>query len=321
MLKKSFDWVMDNKVLSVIILLFGYMIFFGGGRFPDFDVIPGGGVMREKVGNEFRGEMMDFVESSESSRMAGPEYDGILPVEPSSPRLGVSDRKVIRNANFSLLVRDLELKVEQVESEVIAAGGFLVNKNISDLEGGERAFLEIRVPVDMADNIMNTLRGVAVRVVDEHIFGSDVTDQYYDIDERLRVLNQNKARFEEIMAKAEEVEDILKVQREILETQSQIDSLKGQLQYMEESSKTVLITVNMSTDELDLPYAPETIWRPDAVFKLALHSLIGTFRGAANIVIWLGVYSVVWAPILGGIILFYKKSRKKTEKSSDQTAG
>ena len=144
-------------------------------------------------------------------------------------------------------------------------------------------------------------------MVSENLTGEDVTDQFVDIDARLATLYRTKAKFEEILDKAVKVEDLLNVQRELINLQTQIDSLKGQQLYLEKSAAMAKITIYLSTDELALPYAPSEAWRPTVILKLAVRSLVGNLRNFGSALIWIGVYSVVWVPIL--IVLFIIRKR------------
>jgi len=110
------------------------------------------------------------------------------------------------------------------------------------------------------------------------------------------------------MSKAYSVTDLMTVQRELINLQSQIDSLKGQQKYLEQSAKLTKITIYLSTDELSLPYAPTNEWRPTVIFKEAVRSLLTFLRGIAGFLIWLVVYSPIIAPVIG-IIWFVRRRR------------
>lgn len=137
-----------------------------------------------------------------------------------------------------------------------------------------------------------------------------MTDQYMDIEARLKTLEKTKTKFEEIMDKATKVPDILQVQREIISLQSQIDSLKGQQEYLKNSAKSAKLTIHLSTDEWSLPYAPEdSSFRPNVIFKQAIRSLVQTIRGLVAKLIWVGVYSIIWVPIVIVIGIIWKKKK------------
>jgi len=100
----------------------------------------------------------------------------------------------------------------------------------------------------------------------------------------------------------------INIQREIINTQSQIDSYKGQQNYLDKSSQMSKITVYLSTDEFSLPYAPSESFRPEVIFKQAVRTLVTLIRKIATLIIWTLVYSVIWVPVL--ILILYLKRKK-----------
>lgn len=216
-------------------------------------------------------------------------------------------RLVIQDTNLSLVVKDVSASIKQIESTASSLGGYLVNSYLSKPEGAASGNIVVRVPEAKRSEALDSFKNLAVKVVSESVSGNDVTDEYVDLDSRLAVLLTTKKKFEEILDKAFTVNDLLNVQRELINLQSQIDSLKGQQKYYEQSAKLNKVTVYLSTDELALPYAPTTEWRPTVVFKTAVRSLLTTVRSLGNLVIWLAVYSVIFIPLL--IIFLFLRRR------------
>jgi hypothetical protein len=112
------------------------------------------------------------------------------------------------------------------------------------------------------------------------------------------------------MAQATRVTDLMDIQMQLTNIEQQIDSYKGRQKYLEQTAKLTLISINLSTDELSLPYAPDKAWRPTVVFKNAVRSMVGTLRELGSLVIWLVVYAPVWGIALG-VIYLYKKIRAR----------
>lgn len=226
-----------------------------------------------------------------------------------APPTESQDRLVIKNTNLSLVVKDVSKTISQIESLAKSFGGFLVDSSLNKPESAANGTITVRVPQDKLSEALNEYKNLAVKVVSESVYGQDVTDEYVDLEARLEVLNKTKTKFEEIMDKAYAVQDLLSVQRELINLQSQIDSIKGQQKYYTQSAKLSKITVYLSTDELALPYAPTNQWRPLVVIKQAVRSLIADFQHLANAIIWLVVYSPIWVPLFL-LFLFFKKRLK-----------
>lgn len=224
-----------------------------------------------------------------------------------APTNEVSDRLVIQDTSLSLVVKSVSKTIADIEAQAKDFGGYLVNSDLYRPEEGGSGTIVIRVPEAKRTEALDSFRGMAVKVVSESIYGNDVTDEYVDLESRLEVLYQTKTKFQEIMAKAYQVNDLLNVQRELINLQSQIDSIKGQQKYYEQSAKLSKITIYLSTDELALPYAPTNAWRPAVIFKTAIRSLVGHIRQVGTAVIWLVVYS----PIILVVVVLYRLVKKK----------
>jgi len=259
---------------------------------------------------------------ADNYRASPPSGIGMVAPELSLPKgteifSDTTDRIITKTSDLSLLVKDVRNTGDQIISYAKSSGGFMVFASYNRPTESPFAAITIRVPTDKLDDALNYIRALSIKVTSENLVGTDVTDEYVDIEASLATLNKTKEKFEEILEKAITVTDILTVQRELISLQQQIDALIGQKKSIENNAKLTKITVYLSTDELALPYAPDKAFRPNVVFKLAVRSLLSTLRSGAEKAIWIGVYSVIWLPILLGFIV-YKKSRGK-QRSSPQS--
>lgn len=237
--------------------------------------------------------------------------------EEAAPTTNVSPRMVVQNSHLSLKVLDVAESTKQINEYVTQKGGYMVNSSVSNPEDNASGNITVRIPQTSLEESLEYFRSLSVKVVSENLSGTDVTDQYQDIEENLAILEQNKARFMEIMDQATEIDDILRIQREIFTLQSQIDSYKGQQQYLEQTAKLSLVTIYLATDELALPYAPEQAWRPQVVFQRAVRSLLTNMQDLGSLIIWLGVYSIVLIPAgIIGYIIYRKVNRTRRSKNS-----
>jgi len=217
-----------------------------------------------------------------------------------------TNRLVIQDTSLSLQVDNVESKIKEIESKTTEMGGFLINSNLSKPNGVGSGTISVRIPEGKRDEAMELFKVMAVKVVSENVSGTDVTDQYTDLQAQLEVLQKTKVKFEEILDKAYTVNDLMNVQQQLISLQQQINSVKGQQKYFEQSAKLSKITIYLSTDDLALPYAPTNEWRPAVVFKEAVRSLINNIRGLGNMLIWVAVFSPLWIPAIF-VIRFAKK--------------
>lgn len=317
MFSKILSWVKTHKLLTFNILVVSFIffgIFFRGVTRQ---------VARIGVSKKYYAED-SFTENYAPSPIAGSAVGRgsslLYPVKESVSQVPQEDRKVIMNSSLSLLVKNVDSAVENIRKKTLETGGFMVNTNVSRDVEDSSAVIEVRVPSAKLVEFSEYLKTLSVKVVYENITGTDITDQYVDYEERLRSLEVTKERFEEIMEEAETVDEIMYVQSRIFEIQSQIESIKGQITYMNRSTVTSKVTITISTDELSLPYAPVKSWRPDVIVKKAVRSLISVFRAVGTVTIWVLVFLplvlfVIAVKIAFKYLLKKRKARKETVKN------
>jgi hypothetical protein len=306
--KKLWNWVKNNK-LSTFLLVILFFVFFGNNfssrslQVPTYGSISG---VSEMSANTFMGADMAMPTSYRKTAT----YD-------AAPNLEVEERMVVTSSRLSLVVKNVKETLESIENRANTLGGYMVTRDFSKPEHTSTGNITIIIPAEDREQMLNDLRNMAVKVVSEKLIGEDITDQYMDAEARLQTHYKTKAIFESMLEKAETVEEIMKVQKQVLSEQQQIDAIKGQLEYMQKTAQTTRITVYVSTHELDLPFTPDEPWSAKNVLKYATRQLIRDARKLAGAGIWLGVYSVLWVPALI-IILVIRKARKNKKQKTDQ---
>ncbi|MFA6602420.1 MAG: DUF4349 domain-containing protein [Candidatus Shapirobacteria bacterium] len=218
-----------------------------------------------------------------------------IPLSPGQSRelapTSDTSRLVIRDTSLSLQVKNVNDVISRIQALAESSGGFLVAYNLSSPESAASGNISVRVPSSLRSQLITQIQALGVKTVSLSVNGQDVTDQFVDNEARLKVLYSTQTKFNQIMDQAVRVADLLEVQRELINLQTQIDSLKGQQQYLEKSAELSLISVYLSTDELSLPYTPTNTWRPMVIFREAVRSFIASTRTIVSALIWLAVYS------------------------------
>ena len=241
--------------------------------------------------------------------VGGGNLNDIMPPSESAPNANIKNRLVITNSYLSLQVSKVAVVQKQVIKKAEELGGYMVNSSIENPSDVASAIVTVRIPSKQLENALQYYRSLSIKVISENLQGDDVTDQYVDFAAQLKTYEKTKTIFEQMLDKATNIQDILEVQREIINVQSSIDSIKGQMDYLKKNAEMAKITLYLSTDELALPYAPTDTWRPSVIFKQAVRSLVGTVRRIGSLAIWIGVYAIIWVPILL-IVLYIRRKRR-----------
>jgi len=290
MIGSIINWVKKNKLTTFLILIILFLIFKNKGLTSFLSTLNKG----------------DYYLKSEKIRIGGAVPESLYSTSPHETQ----NRLIIKESYLSLVVKNVFIVQNKILDITKKLGGFMVQSYFDNPQGIASATITVRVPAKNLNQALNDFKKIAVKVVSENLSGTDITEEYTDIEARLTTLYKTKAKFEEIMEKATKVNEILEVQRELINLQQQIDALVGQKKYLEKSASYAKITVYLSTDELSLPYTPSDNWHPKVVFKNAVRSLILTLRKIATILIWTFVYSPLLIPVVIVIYYFWKKTKK-----------
>lgn len=222
----------------------------------------------------------------------------------------VSSRLVIKEGEFNMVVKDVVESAKKIIQYAKKKGGWVVQSNIQEVEDLPTANVIVRVPVGKFDETMTFIRGLAVKVNYEKSSGQDVTEEYVDLESRLKSLRKTKEQLLTIMEKAKTIEEILRIQSEISNIQSQIEQTKGSMLYLERSAETGTITANLALSEELLPIPPSEKWRPEYIARIAWKKVVAIWRDISYRVIDFFVYGLVWIPAIVVLYLIVWKTKR-----------
>jgi hypothetical protein len=217
------------------------------------------------------------------------------------------ERLVIENADLAIVVQDPRASMESISSLAREYGGFVVSSNIyqSFTSLGKEvpeASIVIRVPSERLDDALEAIKEDAVDVEYENRSGQDVTSQYVDLQSQLKAKQAAEAKLLEIMDQAARAEDVLATYIEVQRVQTEIEQLKGQIQYLEESAALSAVSVRLIAEEGTQPIEVGP-WRPEGAAKDAIQDLIFFFQNFVEFLIRFALL-VLPAMILIAIPLF-----------------
>jgi len=231
------------------------------------------------------------------------------------------ERLVIRNANLTLVVQDPTASVETISRMAEEMGGFIVSSNLykTALGAGNvtvtQGTLTIRVPADRLDEALQTIKAGALEVRSENISGEDVTQQYVDLQSRLRNLEAAEEQLQEIMGSATTTEDVMMVYNQLVQVRGEIETVKGQMQYFEQSAKLSAITLELIPDAAAQPLQIAG-WRPQGTAKAAVEALIRALQFLADAAIWAVICVVPIGVIFGLPAYFVVRAIRRRRKAA-----
>lgn len=255
--------------------------------------------------------------SADSSKAAG----GVAAVESEIKQM------VIMNADLSIAVDDPTESLADIQKMAKEMGGFTVSSNLyktltaAGIEVPE-AYVTIRVPAERLDEALGKIKAMTgdpeKYTLTENVSGQDVTQEYTDLQSRLRNLEEADAKLTEFYEKAEKTEDALAIYNQKMQVTEQIEVLKGQIQYYEQSVAKSAITVRLQSKET---IAPITVagWQPSGVARDALQALIDFGKGLVNFLIWVGILIIPILLVIGLPVFFLVRWLARRNRSAKES--
>lgn len=217
-------------------------------------------------------------------------------------------RLVIRNADLAVVVKDPKASMAEITKLADTMGGFVVASNLYQSYYGPNntevpeATITIRVPVEKLDEALSSIKDGVVDINYENVTGQDVTSEYVDLQSRLTAKQAAEKKLLQILDAAEKSEDVLAIYMQVQTVQTEIEILKGQIKYYEESASLSAISVRLIAEAGTQPITVGP-WTPTGTAKEAVQDLIYFFQNFVEFLIRFVLYNLP-ALILIGIPLF-----------------
>jgi len=185
-----------------------------------------------------------------------------------------AERKIIQSASLSIEVEDFQTSSDAVIKIVERSDGFVSDSYsyVTDT-GRKKGDITLRVPADEFLLVITEIEQIG-DVKSKHISGEDVTEEYIDLTARLNNSERQEKRLLEILDMAEDVKDVLEVERELARVRGEIEWLTGRMKYLENRVELATISVSL--------YEPEPIthsWGIRDAFRAAFEGFVSVIRG------------------------------------------
>jgi hypothetical protein len=212
------------------------------------------------------------------------------------------DRKIIRNADLTLEVAAATDAQRKITSIAESLGGFVVTSESKQRENTNTSqpvleiMLVVRVPASQFASALDQIHATGTRIIQEKIADQDVTEEFIDLEARIKAQKALEAQFLEIMKQANKVPDALEVQRQNAEVRTEIEKLEGRKRFLQNRASLSTITVNLQP--------PTTIVVSTSSFGRSIREAVtDSVDIAGAIVLFLIRFVIVMIPIFLLVLL------------------
>ena len=198
-----------------------------------------------------------------------------------SGALQVAERKVVTTGSIALEVEDVESAITDVRAIAEGLGGFVEQLSSSGEGDRQRASMTIRVPQDQFFSALERIEPFG-KVLSRNLGSEDVSEQFIDLEARLKSALRQEESFLTLLQRAESVSDVLTVERELSRVRSEIERLQGRLNLLERRTALATLTVSLS------PPAPVATTPPSGNLTVAVSDVSGAVEEVKALVASLG---------------------------------
>lgn len=169
-----------------------------------------------------------------------------------------TDRKMMRSGELRISVDAPEEASREVERIVKNAGGFVERFNSTKSIGVQ---LRCRVPATQLDQTMDDVTALGKEEY-RSVSAADVTEQYTDLETRLRNNLALRERLQQLLSRATDVEDVLAVEKELNRIQSEIETMQARFDRLKSEIELSALSVTLQRERIlgPLGYAGYGLW-------------------------------------------------------------
>ncbi len=168
------------------------------------------------------------------------------------------DLKIIKSASARYKVKNVKVATQKIKEFAEKYSAYISDLRFqNNLYNIENRFT-VKVPRQHFNVLMDSINNVADFVEYENITTKDVTEEYIDLETRLKTKLEVKQRYESVLRKnAKTVKDILATEEKLGIIQEEIESVQGRLKYL--TSKIAYSTIQIDLYEtVDYKEEPES---------------------------------------------------------------
>ena len=233
-----------------------------------------------------------------------------------------SDQKLIKRVFMETETEDLEALLPVIAAKITELGGYverqeLYNGSIQSSYRSRSAYMTVRIPAARLGEFTSQVEGVS-NVVNYTENTDDVTLKYVDTESRVKALQVEQERLMELLAKAENMTDLLEIESRLTDVRYELESYASQLRALDNKVSYATVELNVRQVRVYTEVEPQTVWqRISGGFGENLRD-IG--ENLTDFFVWVTVYSpqlIFWALVIGlAVVLLRRRFRKAPVKKA-----
>lgn len=241
-----------------------------------------------------------------------------------------TNRKLIRTVTIDAETADLDTILNDLDAQLVLLGGYVQNKSVQNgrNNGYRYATLTLRIPAEKVDTFVAHVEG-ATNILSSQEKAEDVTLKYSATESQIKALETEEARLLELLAKAEDLNDLLTLENKLADVRQELETVKSQLKLYDSliDYGTIHLTITEVKEYTQVEEVEPTAWQ--RISTGFVNSLKGVWKILTEIVIFF-IVALPYLVIPAGIVVIllvvnkkknayrYKAPRRKTPAPSPE---
>ena len=219
-----------------------------------------------------------------------------------------TNRMIIHQASLSVNVKELDKAQAKIEQKVAQYGGYIVESNVyQEDDQTSSGNMVVRIPEKHFEKFLADAEGQAAKVLERNVTGQDVTEQYVDLQSRVKSKRAVEERLLAFMSKAQKTEDLLKISSDLAKVQEEIEVMVGKMKYLENQTSFSTVELLMYENKVVVPEIESkelNTWeKTKKQLATSTNSLLAT--GSALIIFFIGNLPVLLILTLIGLGVYW----------------
>lgn len=213
-------------------------------------------------------------------------------------------KMLIKTGYIEFQVNDVEEKHQEILNSLDSSQAYVVNDQSFTTKNRIQYSMQIRIPKQHYESFITKILSGVERVDNKSISVQDVTEEFVDIQARLKTKKQLEQRYLELLGQASSVADMLEIEKQIGDLQSDIESIEGRIKFLQQQVSYSTLNLNFY-EKISVGNRFDDKFKDG--FKNGWNNLIWFFVGLVNI--WPFIFLFVLS-----IFLFIRLKRRNRKK-------
>ena len=219
------------------------------------------------------------------------------------------ERKLTKKGTIRFETSDAKKTHAAIQQAVVETKGYISSDNLNQYGNRIIHAVTIRVPASQFDALLDRISLNTDKIEDKHIEVLDVTQEYINLDTRIKTKKELENRYQELLKRAHTIDEILKIEEQIGILRADIESAEGRLRYL--ANEVTFSTLTVEFYEMSSVIATGFGYELKEAFRNGWNYLSRLILVVVNLWAILLFIIVIWV-----LVVKLRKWRKRTSKNN-----